>query len=172
MSAPANFDKRPLIVCVTASRSERARLASLLGGSTVLLMFPDLESVGSLLFAASSANGSVARDPSRVALGLLVIDADRQQVSWSGQVLPLTRLEREVLATLASPPLRLWTYQRLYEQAWGTDYLGDASAVRSTVKRLRGKLRAAAVTIKVESVRGMGFSLVDHNVDDLATSWP
>ncbi|HEX6870287.1 MAG TPA: winged helix-turn-helix domain-containing protein [Micromonosporaceae bacterium] len=139
-------------------------MARLVNGRGVLLMFPDLQSVGSVLFRDRAAVETTSPTAGVVALGRLVVDPDRQQVSWGGQVLPLTRLEREVLAALASPPLRVWTYRNLYERAWGAGYLDDASAVRSTVKRLRGKLRTAGATIAVESVRGVGFSLVDTSV--------
>ncbi|MFE9657412.1 winged helix-turn-helix domain-containing protein [Micromonospora sp. NPDC006431] len=124
-------------------------------------MFPDLQTVRAVLFDDTAASAAPATGA--VALGRLVVDQQRQQVSWAGQVLPLTRLERDVLAALASPPLRVWTYQQLYERVWGADYLEDAAAVRSTVKRLRAKLRDANATVAVESARGVGYSLVDAN---------
>jgi DNA-binding response OmpR family regulator len=122
-------------------------------------MFPDLQTVRALLFDDTSA--SVAHETGAVALGRLVVDQQRQQASWAGRVLPLTRLERDVLAALANPPLRVWTYQQLYERVWGADYLDDAAAVRSTVKRLRAKLREANAGIAVDATRGVGYSLMD-----------
>lgn len=160
MSDPAgDFDEQPVILCVTASRSKRAQVARLMSGHGVVLMFPDLQAVRAVLFGDRTA--STSPETGAVALGRLVVDQQRQQVSWAGRTLPLTRLERDVLAALASPPLRVWTYRQLYERVWGADYLDDASAVRSTVKRLRGKLREADATVVVESARGVGYSLVD-----------
>ncbi|MFU8876261.1 winged helix-turn-helix domain-containing protein [Micromonospora sp. SL4-19] len=160
MSSPAgDFDEQPVILCVTASRSKRAQLARLMSGHGVVLMFPHLQAVRAVLFDDTTA--SAGPETGAVALGRLVVDQQRQQVSWAGRALPLTRLERDVLAALASPPLRVWTYRQLYERVWGADYLDDASAVRSTVKRLRGKLREAEATVAVESARGVGYSLVD-----------
>ncbi|MFG2053229.1 winged helix-turn-helix domain-containing protein [Micromonospora sp. NPDC048930] len=122
-------------------------------------MFPDLQTVRALLF--DDTDSSTSQETGAVALGRLVVDQQRQQVSWAGRILPLTRLERDVLTALANPPLRVWTYQQLYERVWGADYLDDAAAVRSTVKRLRAKLREASATVAVESARGVGYSLVD-----------
>ncbi|MFC6081296.1 winged helix-turn-helix domain-containing protein [Sphaerisporangium aureirubrum] len=158
------LDEQPVILCVTSSRHKRAQLAQMMSGCGTLLMFPDMKSVRSVLFGEAQVS---APAPVRemVTLGPLVIDRDRQQVSWAGRVLPLTRIEREVLAALASPGLRVWTYQQLYEQVWGAEYLDDVSAVRSTVKRLRFKLREADASIILESMRGVGFFLVEA-VDD------
>jgi two-component system, OmpR family, response regulator MtrA len=154
-----DFDEQPVILCVTASRSKRAQVARLMSGHGVVLMFPDLQAVRAVLFDDTPA--SITPETGTVALGRLVVDQQRQQVSWAGRALPLTRLERDVLAALASPPLRVWTYQQLYERVWRADYLDDSAAVRSTVKRLRAKLHEADVTVAVESARGVGYSLVD-----------
>ncbi len=166
-----------MIICVCANRRLRARIARRLDGYGALLTFPDLESARAVLLGpppADSTNPPAPRPgagsgpspldvdgPSHIGqLSPLVVDHARQQICWSGQALPLTRLEREVLAALAQPPLRVWTYAQLYEQVWDTGYLNNPSAVRSTVKRLRGKLRDAQLPVTVESVRGIGFSLV------------
>ncbi|MCW3818510.1 winged helix-turn-helix domain-containing protein [Micromonospora sp. DR5-3] len=163
MSTPVgDFEEQPVILCVTASRSKRAQVARLMSGHGVVLMFPDLQTVRAMLLDQAAA--SAAPETGVVALGRLVVDQQRQQVSWAGRALPLTRLERDVLAALASPPLRVWTYQQLYERVWGADYLDDAAAVRSTVKRLRAKLREANASVAVESARGVGYSLVDATV--------
>jgi two-component system response regulator MtrA len=161
VSPAEDFDEQPVILCVTSSRNKRAQVARLMSGCGTLLMFPDLKSVREVLFSETEITTFAVPVAELVALGRLVVDPDRQQVSWAGKALPLTRIERGVLAALASPPLRVWTYQQLYERAWGADYIDDASAVRSTVKRLRAKLRDANATVMVESIRGVGFSLVD-----------
>jgi DNA-binding response OmpR family regulator len=159
------LDEQPVILCVTSSRSKRAQLAQMMSGCGTLLLFPDMKSVRNVLFGEAQASPPApARDVQ--SLGPLVIDRDRQQVSWAGKVLPLTRIEREVLAALASPGLRVWTYRQLYEQVWGAEYLDDVSAVRSTVKRLRVKLREAHASIALESMRGVGFFLVEAPADE------
>jgi DNA-binding response OmpR family regulator len=91
--------------------------------------------------------------------GGLFIDPLRQDVTWNGIRLRLTRLERAVLASLAEPPVRAWSYEHLYRAAWGDPWLGDTSALHATVKRLRRKLRGAGVTVFLESIRGVGFRL-------------
>jgi two-component system response regulator MtrA len=167
-----DFDEQPVILCVTTSRSKRVQVARLMGGCGTVLMFPDLKSLHRVLFSETEMTTCTVPVAGKVALGLgrLVVDTDRQQVSWAGKALPLTRIEREVLAALASPPLRVWTYRQLYERVWRADYLDDASAIRSTVKRLRAKLRGANVPLMVEAMRGVGFSLVDTGSADEASA--
>lgn len=141
-----------------------------MGGCGTLLMFSDLDAVRRVLFDARepkppAESAPAPRTADAVVRGRLVIDLNRQRVTWAGTPLPLTRIEREVLAVLATPPPRVWTYRELYERVWNAAYLDDPSAIRSTIKRLRAKLRAAGATVTLESTRGVGFSLADPECD-------
>ena len=80
-------------------------------------------------------------------------------VTWRGELLALTRLERELLARLASSPAGVWTYERLFGSVWGGAYLGDTSILHSAVKRLRRKLRAVEGGPQVQTLRGVGYRL-------------
>ena len=72
----------------------------------------------------------------------------------------LTRLEFDLLHRLLINPGRVLTRERLLEQAWGYDYVGDTRAVDSAVKRLRAKLRAVSPEADcIESVRGIGYRI-------------
>ncbi|WP_433554603.1 winged helix-turn-helix domain-containing protein [Micromonospora zamorensis] len=95
----------------------------------------------------------------RTSLGDLTIDPLGHLVTWRGQPLALTRLERRLLTQLATAPVGVWTYERLFESVWGCAYLGDTSILHSAVKRLRRKLRAADDTLRVHTVRGIGYRL-------------
>ncbi|MET8117891.1 winged helix-turn-helix domain-containing protein [Micromonospora sp. NPDC005189] len=95
----------------------------------------------------------------RISIRDLDIDPLDHLVTWRGQPLALTRLERNLLTQLATPPVGVWTYERLFESVWGCAYLGDTSILHSAVKRLRRKLRAADDTLSVHTVRGIGYRL-------------
>jgi DNA-binding response OmpR family regulator len=72
----------------------------------------------------------------------------------------LTRLEFDLLHRLLMNSGRVLTRERLLEQAWGYDYVGDTRAVDSAVKRLRAKLREASPEADcIESVRGLGYRI-------------
>ena len=74
--------------------------------------------------------------------------------------LALTRLEFDLLHLLLANTGRVLTRERLLEQAWGYDFVGDTRAVDSAIKRLRAKLRQAADEADcIEAVRGVGYRI-------------
>jgi DNA-binding response OmpR family regulator len=90
--------------------------------------------------------------------GGLRLDVDSRLVTVGETVLPLTRLEFDLLHLLLTNAGRVLTRERLLEQAWGYDFVGDTRAVDSAIKRLRAKLREAAPEAdNIEAVRGVGY---------------
>ncbi|MFC0529129.1 winged helix-turn-helix domain-containing protein [Phytohabitans kaempferiae] len=104
--------------------------------------------------------GAATAEVLAAGVGELAVDPDGHQVSWRGRPLSLTRLERDVLVRLASAPLGLWTYERLFHAVWGGAYLGDTAILHSTVKRLRRKLRDLDGAPELQTVRGVGYHLL------------
>jgi DNA-binding response OmpR family regulator len=153
----------PLVVCVTPDTRLRLRLAKELDGTGVVLMCPDLETLRSLLAPPGGHSvaipSSTVVQPGVVAVGELRMDGPAAQVTWRGRPVELTRIERELLDSLASPLGRVWSYERLYRRVWRSSYLGDASVLHSAVKRLRRKLRESEVAFGIETVRGVGYRL-------------
>jgi two-component system, OmpR family, response regulator MtrA len=161
-SVPAEDDDLVLVLAVTRDVAARAHLARQLSGGSVLLLFPDYSTVAQtigngLLSAHLDQPGEAAQV---ISCGGLAVDRLRQEVTWYGTPLRLTRLEREMLACLADPPIRVWTYERLFQAVWREAWLGDASILHASAKRLRRKLRDAGVAAALESVRGVGFRLL------------
>jgi len=88
----------------------------------------------------------------------LQMDLDAHTTSIGETNLDLTRLEFDLLYHLLSNAGRVLTRERLLEQVWGYDFVGDTRAVDSAVKRLRAKLRAVSEsTDAIEAVRGVGY---------------
>lgn len=151
----------PLVVCVSADVALRERVVRRLDDCGTVVLCADLAELRAMLFpearipaeaAPKAANGPVK-------LGELTVDAAGHVVTWRGEPLALTRLERDLLGRLASPPIAVWTYEQLFDTVWGGAYLGDTSILHSAVKRLRRKLRAAEGGPVVETVRGVGYRL-------------
>ena len=95
-----------------------------------------------------------------IGAGNLSMDTERRVVTVSDIPVELTRLEFDLLHRLLINPGRVLTRERLLEQAWGYDYVGDTRAVDSAVKRLRAKLRATSPEADcIESVRGLGYRI-------------
>jgi len=92
--------------------------------------------------------------------GSLLMDVERRSVVVGDAPIELTRLEFDLLHRLLINPGRVLTRERLLEQAWGYEYVGDTRAVDSAVKRLRAKLRAISAEADcIESVRGLGYRI-------------
>ncbi len=93
--------------------------------------------------------------------GGLKLDPETRQVMVAQTLLPLTRLEFDLLNLFLTNAGRVLTRERLLEQAWGYDFVGDTRAVDSAIKRLRARLRAANPESDcIEAVRGVGYRLL------------
>jgi len=92
--------------------------------------------------------------------GGLCLEVERRQVMVDETEVRLTQLEFDILHLLLANAGRVLTRERLIEQAWGYDFVGDTRAVDSAIKRLRAKLRAASPEAdSIEAVRGVGYRL-------------
>jgi len=93
--------------------------------------------------------------------GNLRMDMDARTVLLGEKPLNLTHLEFDLLYHLLSNAGRVLPRERLLEQVWGYDFVGDTRAVDSVVKRLRAKIRAVSGSDGViEAVRGVGYRLI------------
>jgi DNA-binding response OmpR family regulator len=92
--------------------------------------------------------------------GDLLLDVEARVVTVADSAMELTRLEFDLLHRLLMNSGRVLTRERLLEQAWGYEYVGDTRAVDSAIKRLRAKLRQASPEADcIESVRGLGYRI-------------
>ncbi|MFJ6195926.1 winged helix-turn-helix domain-containing protein [Micromonospora sp. NPDC092111] len=150
----------PFVVCVSADVSVRERVVRRLDDVGPVVVCADLAELRAMLFPTVplSADGAAPELPP-VRCGDLVVDAGGHLVSWRGDPLALTRLERELLARLAGTPGAVWSYERIFGSVWGGAWLGDAAILHSAVKRLRRKLRAVSGGPQVQTVRGVGYRL-------------
>ena len=90
----------------------------------------------------------------------LSIDIERRLVTWDAKEVGLTKIEFDLLATLAEAPGRVRTRGQLVERVWGPAYALTERTVDSHFKGLRRKLEEAGAPANlVETVRGVGFKL-------------
>ena len=93
---------------------------------------------------------------------LLRHDPERRRILCSGHVLPLTRNEYLLLATLLSAPGRVFSRDQLMEAAWEDPGSALDRTVDAHVKSVRSKIRAVAPDLQpIETHRGLGYSLVE-----------
>jgi len=121
------------------------------------------ESSGLLVAAGLEALARRAAPPeTRVArVGSLTVDRDARTAQVDSRPVKLTRLEFDLLQTLASEPRRTFTRAELTRQVWDFDpqAAGPSRTVDSHAHRLRQKLEQAGAEPMVQTVRGVGWRL-------------
>jgi hypothetical protein len=159
----------PMLIAVAASLEERVRLAELVDDVAPLLLVSSLEELRKLITpppqpeppqpgaVVETRPEGVPRPPD-----VLTIDSARSVAQWRDREVPLTDLEHDLLLQLTIEPLRTWTYEALHQAVWRNRHLRGTADVHSLVKRLRRKLDDLGTTVTIDSVRGTGFRLTDH----------
>jgi two-component system alkaline phosphatase synthesis response regulator PhoP len=102
---------------------------------------------------------NAADDANVVSLRNFVIDRDRFVVfSLDGNRIHLPRKEFELLFTLAQSPGKVFTRETLLTEVWGKELQVGARTIDVHVRKLRDKIGQDMI----ETVRGVGYRLVEH----------
>ena len=92
----------------------------------------------------------------------LCIDPDKHQISYQGNVLPLTETyEFQTLIYLASQPGRVYTKEQIYQAVWKEEPVDVSSAVFCIIGNIRQKLRKVTKKEYIQTVWGVGYKFVD-----------
>lgn len=95
--------------------------------------------------------------------GDLLLDARSHQVTLNGAALELSRLEYDLLITLAQHPGLVWSRERLRERLWDGALPGSSRVVDVHITSLRKKLCDDAERPRyIETVRGVGYRFKDE----------
>lgn len=94
----------------------------------------------------------------QLTFGPITVDLDMHTARVDGQLLDLTRREFELLAYFLKNPRRVLTREKILQQVWGLEYLGESRTIDAHVRRVRAKLGDAAAT-HIETVVGVGYRL-------------
>ncbi|MEA2550980.1 MAG: two-component system, OmpR family, response regulator RegX3, partial [Actinomycetota bacterium] len=158
------------IIITTAKDSEADKVAGLeLGADDYMTKpFSCLELVARVRALLRRAGGtriaSVNRDPGLPAVltsGEIALDADRHEVSLRGEPIPLPPKEFQLLEVLLRGRGRLLTRERIIEEVWGPDYVGDTKTLDVHVKRLRRRIELDPHSpSQLVTVRGLGYRLL------------
>jgi DNA-binding response OmpR family regulator len=100
------------------------------------------------------AGGDAAR---RIAVGPLVIDFDKFEVTIDGNKVDLTATEFKILQLLASRKGRVFTRDQILDFLWGQEKAVIDRTIDVHIRNLREKLGGAAPLIR--NIRGAGYKL-------------
>jgi two-component system, OmpR family, KDP operon response regulator KdpE len=133
------------VLVLSAREQERDKVAALDGGADDYVTKPvgvsELRArIGALL---RRAGGPAATMDGVLALGPVLLDPSRREVTVEGRVVALTPREYELLRALMAQPGRVLTHGRLLRAVWGEAYSAEAHYLHVYVSRLRRKLAAA-----------------------------
>jgi len=102
-----------------------------------------------------SAGGTV------VAVGGIVVDFVRHEISVDGKPVQLTPSEFKILALMAREPERAFSRRQIMEHLWQSPYVGDERASDVHISSLRRKIeRDPGHPERIVTVRGVGYKLV------------
>ena len=97
------------------------------------------------------------RTARRLVFDKLVIDMDAFELIVDGKKVPTPPKELELLYHLASSPNITFSRNRLLDEVWGFDYLGDTRTVDVHIKRLREKLEGVSDKWALKTVWSVGY---------------
>jgi DNA-binding response OmpR family regulator len=98
----------------------------------------------------------------RTTCGPLVLEHDARRALVDGVEVPLTRIELGLLTALAEHPGWIYSRDHLLLDVWGIDAERiETRLVDQHIANLRRKLAAAGVDDLVQTVRGLGYRLVE-----------
>ncbi len=105
-----------------------------------------------------SAPVEATERPLELSYGPITVDLDMHTARVDGQLVDLTRREFELLAYFLRNPRRVLTREKILQQVWGLDYLGESRTIDAHVRRVRAKLGEDAAAL-IETVVGVGYRL-------------
>lgn len=95
--------------------------------------------------------------PQSFAFGPITVDLDQHVAKVDGIPVDLTRREFELLAYFLQNPRRVLSREKILQQVWGLEYLGESRTIDAHVRRVRAKLGDAAN--QIETIVGVGYRL-------------
>ncbi|MEI6593056.1 MAG: response regulator transcription factor [Holophagaceae bacterium] len=105
-----------------------------------------------------SSPAEVSEKAATLSYGPITVDLDMHVARVDGALVELTRREFELLAYFLVNPKRVLSREKLLQQVWGLEYLGESRTIDAHVRRVRAKLGEAAAA-HIETVVGVGYRL-------------
>jgi len=129
----------------------------------------DLDELKARIRALVRRGGSQRSEP-QLAMGGVVLDRRRRQATVDGQQLRMTPKEFALLEYLMMRVDEVVSRSELLEKVWDFHFDPGSNVVDVHVARLRAKLRSANSSLRLDTVRGIGFTLAVRNAQGQETA--
>lgn len=97
-------------------------------------------------------------EKTRLSAGPVLLQLDTRQAFVNGQEVTLRYKEFELLSLLVSRASKVVSRADLFDQVWGTDWLGDTRTLDVHIRWLREKVEEDASDPRfIQTVRGVGY---------------
>lgn len=147
------------VLMLTARDTIADKIIGLDAGADAYMVKPfDLEELMAQIRALLRRKGSTTR--SKLCWGSLCLDPDTYEVTFEHRLLHLTPKEYALLELLVSNGRRVLSRPGIIERLWSMDESPTEEAVKTHIRTLRQKLRAAGAPDDfIETVHGLGYRM-------------
>lgn len=151
-------DNTPILV-VSARESETDRVLGLEVGADDYLVKPfGMRELVARCRALLRRSGSLSAPARLLQHANLCLYPEQCRVTRDGLEINLSPKEYRLLELFMQHPRRVWSRDKLLEQVWGHDYIGDSKTVDVHIRWLREKLEANPSSPEhLITVRGFGY---------------
>lgn len=147
------------VIMLTAKGSEYDKVIGLDSGADdyVSKPFGMMELVSRIKAVLRRAERKTESDSSRMKIGEISLNVEKHEVSVAGKPIVLTLKEFALLELFMRNSNIVLTRDRLLEEVWGYDFIGETRTVDVHIRTLRQKLGTAGNYI--ETIRGVGYRI-------------
>jgi DNA-binding response OmpR family regulator len=103
------------------------------------------------------------RIENQLSIGDLHVDLDGREVLRGSDVIDLTKREFDLLVYLLRNKNIVMSREKLLENVWGYDYVGETNVVDVYIRYLRKKIDKNSETAYIQTVRGIGYTIKEAN---------
>lgn len=101
----------------------------------------------------------VAGENEKLHFGDLTLDLALRQATRNGRIIHLTVKEFELLKYLMSYPRDVLTREKILENVWGYNFMGESNVIEVYIRYLRLKIEEEGEKRLIQTVRGVGYVL-------------
>ena len=145
------------VIMATAKGTEMDKIGGLNSGADDYLVKPF--GVMELVARVNAVLRRTRKDSQQneLTIGNITLNEGRHSVTVSGESITLTNKEFNILTLFMKNPGIVLSRERLMNDIWGTDFIGESRTVDMHIRTLRQKLGASAGHIK--TVIGVGYRM-------------
>jgi DNA-binding response OmpR family regulator len=149
-------NKTPVIL-VTAKDDVRDRVAGLDSGADDYVVKPF--SIEELLARVRAQLRRTEEDSEAMQFSDLTLNQKTREILRGDRAIELTAKEFDLLVYLMRHPRQVLTRDRILEEVWGYDFMGDSNIIEVYIRYLRLKLEENQEKRLIQTIRGVGYVL-------------